>query len=175
MKRLALAVLLASLGLALAGCAGSGRKHTASSTGATESMLPPTQSKAHAPLLAAIGRDALTGVNLRHGASLLSPTRLAIVTVGSGSCPAVPNRLVVENPDTIRIHLTLGTYRRTGSSRLMRLVTHATRHTVCTADLTTTPMVIVINPKQINVHHRLTVYLYYYKTKKPLVRHAPPL
>ncbi len=81
---------------------------------------------------------------------------------------------MVENPDTIRIHLTQGTYRRTSSSHLLRL-TRASRHTVCTADLTTTPMVIVINPKQINVHHRLTVYLYYYKTTKPLVRHAPPL
>jgi hypothetical protein len=35
-------------------------------------------------------------------------------------------------------------------------------------------MGIVIDPKQIDVHHRLTVYLYYYKNKKPLGRYATP-
>lgn len=36
-------------------------------------------------------------------------------------------------------------------------------------------MVIAIDPKRIDVHHRLAVYLYYYKSKKPVVRYAPPL
>jgi hypothetical protein len=174
MKRRAPAVLLALLGLALAGCASNGGMHTATRARSVEPRQPPTQRHARPPRLVAIGRTALAGVNLRNGASLLSPARLAIVTAGSSSCPAVPDRLVVQNPDTVRIHLTRGTYRSVGNSHRLRLV-HASRHTICTDDFTTTPMVIAIDPKQINVHHRLTVYLYYYKSKKPIVRYAPPL
>ena len=75
----------------------------------------------------------------------------------------------------VRIHLTMGTFRPIAHSSRTRLVTHTSPHTICTADLTTTPMVIAINPAQINVHQPLTVYLYYYNTTKPIVRYAPPL
>jgi hypothetical protein len=163
MRRLSPAVLLAFLGLALAGCAGGDGKGSATH----RNDLPPP--------VVAIDRTALAGVDLRNGARFVSPSRLAIVTWGSGSCPAVPDRLVVQSPNTIRIHLALGTYRPVGSSHRARLVTPAPRHTICTADLTTTPMVLAIDEKRIDVNHRLTVYLYYYDSKKPLVRYAPPL
>ena len=161
MRGLPPVALLALLGLALAGCAGSGGNHTA-----TRTPLPST--------LVAIGRTALAGVDLRNGARLLSPRRLAIVTMGSISCPAIPDRLVVQSPHAIRIHLTMGTWRPTGSSHRLRLV-HASRHTICTSDLGPTPMVVAIDPRRIDVHRRLTVYLYYYRSKKPIVRYAPPL
>ncbi|HEX4323127.1 MAG TPA: hypothetical protein VHZ77_00690 [Gaiellaceae bacterium] len=163
MKRLVLTLLPAALGVALAGCGGSGGKHFVT-----------TRSSEGSSLVVAIGRNALAGVDLGNGATLLSPTRLAIVTSGSSSCPAVPNRLVVENPDTIRIHLTLGVFRPIGNSGRTRLVTHAT-HAICTADLTTTPMVIAIDPKRVDVHRPLTIRLYYYTSKKPITRTAPAL
>jgi hypothetical protein len=170
-------LLIASLVvLALAACGGSHRSATFVTNVSPVPSSPTASSPSSGyPVVLAIGRNALAGVNLGDGASLLSPTRLAIVTAGSGSCPAVPDKLVVENPDTIRLYLTMGTYGPIGNSHQMRLVTHVSRHTICTADLTTTPMVIAINPSQINVHHRLAVYLYYYKTKNPIVRYAQPL
>jgi hypothetical protein len=152
MKRLALVVLLASGGFVLAGCAGSGGK-----------------------LVVAGGRQAVSGVNLRTGARLLSPTRLAIVTSGSSSCPAVPDKLVVESRDRIRIHLTEGSWRRVGSSHRTVLVAHRSPNGICTTDLTTTPIVIAINPKQIDVYHRLTIRLYYYGLTQPVTRTVPPL
>ena len=175
MRRLLRVVPLALLGLAVAGCAGSGGRHTTTRTRTADTQAPAAHRSALPPPLVAIGRTALTGVNLRDGASLLSPRRLAIVTVGSGSCPAIPDRLVVQSPHTIRIHLTLGTWQPIGSSHRLRLVAHASRHTICTADLTTTPMVVAIDPKRVDVRHRLTVYLDYYTSKKPIVRYAPAL
>ncbi len=47
--------------------------------------------------------------------------------------------------------------------------------TACPADYTPTPFILSINPKQIDVHKQLTIRLYYPRTKKPLVRVAPPL
>jgi hypothetical protein len=47
-------------------------------------------------------------------------------------------------------------------------------------NLVISPVVIAINPKQINVHHRLTIRLYYPKGVirrylRPVVLTAPPL
>lgn len=113
MKRLAPSVVLVALGGALAGCAASGKHLPTVSPSASYPGRPSS------PHVLAIGRVALAGVDLRNGASLVSPTRLAIVTARSGSCPAVPNRLVVENPNTIRVHLT------------MRVVVPMPRRTIC--------------------------------------------
>jgi len=42
-------------------------------------------------------------------------------------------------------------------------------------NLVISPVVIQINPKQINVHHRLQLSLYYPLNKHPVVYHLPPL
>jgi hypothetical protein len=114
-------------------------------------------------------RRTIGGVNLRHSARFLPPTRLAILTWGSFTCPAVPNRLVVETPDTIRIHLTGGSWH----GELP--VAHLPPRGACTADHSSAVIVIAIDPKRINVQHRLTIRLYYYRIKKPELRTAPPL
>jgi hypothetical protein len=114
-------------------------------------------------------RRTIGGVNLRHSARFLSPTRLAILTWGSFTCPAVPNRLAVDTPDRIRIHLT------TGSWHGKRPVAHLPPGGACTADHSSAVIVIAIDPKLINVHHRLTIRLYYYSIKKPQISTALPL
>ena len=48
------------------------------------------------------------------------------------------------------------------------LVAHPPDGGICTTDLTTTPMAVAIDPKQIDVHHRLTIHLCYYDSKKPI-------
>ena len=102
-------------------------------------------------------------------AALVSPTRLRIVTLGSSSCPSVPDDLVVESPHTIRIHLTPG-------SRLDgQVVAHPPPGGVCTADYGMTPMAVAIDPKEIDVHSPLTVRFFYNDSKKPEVRTAAPL
>ncbi len=82
----------------------------------------------------------------------------------------MPDKLVVRSPRTLRIHLAVGSYDR------RHLVAHPPRpNGICTDDLTTTPMVIRIDPRQIDVRQRLTIQLYYYGGKKPQVVTAPPL
>jgi hypothetical protein len=149
MTRLALAALLGGLGVALAGCGGGGK-----------------------PLAVAVNRSEVAVGSLISD-RFLSPTRLLIVTSGSSSCPAVPDKLVVVGPDTIRIHLTEGSWRR--SSRRTVLVATPPPNRICSTDLTTTPMVVTVNPKQINVHRPLTIRLYYYGLTKPVIRTAPAL
>jgi hypothetical protein len=164
MRKLALAVLLGALGLA--GCAGSGGKHSS-----TPSVSVPTtgSDSQNTVRVVAGSRNTIDGVNLRNSARFLSPTRLAILTWGSTTCPAVPNRLVIETPNKIRIHLT------TGSWRGKLPVGHLPPSKACTADHSSTVIVIPIDPKRIDVHHRLTIRLYYYRIKKPEIRTAPPL
>jgi hypothetical protein len=157
MKRIA---LIGAAGLVLAGCAGS--HHAAS---------PPPRAHypvvVHSPLVLAMTHGS-PGVRLQKGAELLSPTRLGIVTVGSGSCPAVPDMLTLLGPDSLRIHLSLGAH------RVGKLVTHPLPNG-CTLDLTTTQMLIAIDPKQIDVHRPLRVKLVYYRSTKPEIRTAAPL
>lgn len=153
MKTLALSVLLAGLGLSLTACAGGGARSA------------PTGTRHSAPiarrrLVVAVGRKAVAGVDLRKGARLLSPTRLAIVTSGSSGCPETPKLLVVQSPHIIRIEL------------FRKIPLNATD---CPADYTATPFVVAIDPRQIDVHHRLTIRLLYPRATKPVVRIAPPL
>jgi phospholipase C len=153
MARVALVVLLAVSGLALAGC-GSG--------GGT--------------LLVAGGGRAVSGLDLGAGARLLSSTRLAIVTTASSSCPAVPDKLVVQGRHAIRLDLTEGSWRPAkGSHRRVLVAQRPPPNEPCTTGLKATPMVIAVNPKQIDVHHRLTLHLYYYFLARPVTLDAPPL
>jgi hypothetical protein len=108
-------------------------------------------------------------ISLHGGAQFISPTRLAIVTTGSSSCPSVPDELTVLLPGVIRIHLI------TGSWADGKLVAHAPPNGACTADYGTTPMVVAIDPKEIDVHHRVKVLFFYRNSKKPIVRVAAPL
>jgi hypothetical protein len=100
-------------------------------------------------------------------AQLVSPTRLSIATRGSGSCPWVPDGLTVLSPDTLAIHLSMGTYRN------RKLVAHPLPNG-CTLDLSTTQMLVGINPSQIDVHRPLTLRLFFNGTK-PEVRTLAPL
>src|SRR5438046_10625419 len=87
--------VLAALGFALVGCGGG--THSA-------------RRSSHLPLVFPVSPN----VRLPEGgAGFLSPTRLAITTYGSSSCPSVPDRLTVVSRNLIRIHLVTGT--RTGS------------------------------------------------------------
>ncbi len=159
MRKLA---LIAVAGLVLAGC---GSSHTASPAPAP-AVHPHYPVVVHSPLVLAI--PPRSGVKLQERAELLSPTRLGIVTAGSGSCPWVPNALTVLGPHTIRIHLSIGGYRNT------KLVTHRQAR-FCTADLSTTAMRVAIDPKEIDVHRPLTLRLFYDTSSRPDVRTAAPL
>jgi hypothetical protein len=166
MRKFALAVMLGAFALGLAGCAGSGGKDSATPSVSVKTTRSDSRNTVH---VVAGSRKTVDGVNLRSSARFLSPTRLAILTWGSTTCPAVPNRLVVETPDRIRIHLATGSWH----GRLP--VAHLPPGGACTADHSSTVIVIAIDPKRIDVHHRLTIRLYYYSIKKPEIRTAPPL
>ena len=160
MRRLA---LIAAAGIALAGCGGS---HASSSGPRPHSHYPLI---GYSPVVVAANRSA-PELPPRHFAQLVSPTRLEIVTWGSGSCPAVPDKLVVQSRHAIRIHLVLGSWTR------KRIVAHPPRpNGICTDDRRTTRMLVAIDPKRIDVHHSLTVSFFYYKGKKPQVWTAAPL
>jgi phospholipase C len=126
-------------------------------------------------LLIGGGRHAVSGADLRDGARFLSPTRLAIVTTASRSCPAVPDTLVVLSRHTIRIQLTEGSLRSNGSHRRVVVAQRPSATETCTTGLTATPVVIAIDPNQVDVHHRLTIRLFYYYLAKPATLIAPPL
>jgi hypothetical protein len=100
-------------------------------------------------------------LNQLHGRpGFLSPTRLVLIVAGSSSCPSVPDTRTIQNPDAVSIKLVS---KPIGGS------------TICTADSAGGPVVIAINPKQIDVHRRLTVSLYLPPTKRPSVYTVPPL
>jgi hypothetical protein len=166
MRKLALTLMLGAFALGFAGCADGAGKPSSTRLGAVQT----TRSDSHTTVHVIAGsRQTIDGVNLRNSARFLSPRRLAILTWGSTTCPAVPNSLVVETPNRIRIHLATGSWHR----RLP--VTRLPLEGACTADHSSAVIVIAINPKRIDVHHRLTISLYYYKSKKPESRTAPPL
>ena len=142
MKKLALIVLLMLLGVALAGCAGSGSK-TQATTAASKAETR-TPSNHNSPLVVAM-KHARLGSRLGR---LHSPTRLAIATIGSSGCPTQPKRLIVQRPDTIEIRLKV------------KNPPNGTNG-ICFADAHLTRYVLSINPSQINVHHRLTIRLDY--------------
>ena len=78
--------------------------------------------------------------------------------MSGGGCPPVPSRLTVLEPDAIRIDMT-----------------QPPSDGACTTELRIYPVVIQVDPKQIDVHRRLTVSLYYPQTKRPAVYHLPAL
>jgi hypothetical protein len=155
MKRLAFIVLVAALGLVVAGCGGSGSKHSL--------VVPVSRHVWH--------RVNLTGV----GARLISPTRLAFLTSGSSSCPSVPYQLIVQSPDSVRINLTMGSWRPTHGSVVGELVAQPPKNGICTADLLASPVAIAIDPTKINIHRPLKVRLYYPLAKHPTVFTAPAI
>lgn len=140
MKRLALIGLLGAVGLAVTGCgAGGSAKHSLA--------VPVSPQVWH--------RIELAGV----GARFISPTRLAFLTSGSGSCPPVPYRLTVRSPHSVRVDLTIVT----------------PKGGACTADLRIAPVAIAVDPSRIDVHRPLKVSLYYPLAKRPVVFTAPAL
>ena len=162
MKKLALIVLLVFLGVALAGCAGSGRK-TQATTAASKAETRAPSNPDNSPLIVAV-KHARLGSRL---ARLYSPTRLAIATIGSSGCPTLPKRLIVQRPDTIEIRLKVKNPPKGTNG-------------ICFADAHLTRYVLSINPSQINVHHRLTIRLYYPKgvisqRAHPVIVTAAPL
>jgi hypothetical protein len=175
MMRLAVTLTLLLLGLALAGCASSGGKR--STAGQSHA-----QARAYNLRVVAGNRNTLGRASSRRLPLFVSPQRLAIATWGSSNCLTVPAKLTVLGPDAIRIDLTPGSWRPTGTwhrvdgRRMprMRIVAHPPTNGICLADRTDTPMVVSI-PSQINVHHRLTIRFYYPLTKKPFIATVPPL
>jgi hypothetical protein len=128
----------------------------------TKTQRSPSSSngRAHSSLVVATKHVRLDDSTPR----LLSPTRLAIATIGSTGCPTVPERLTVQSPDAIQIHLEVKTPSNGN----------------CFADARLTRYVISINPSQINVHQRLTIRLDYPKGvvsngTRPVVVQAAPL
>ena len=152
MKRLA---VIAVAGIVLAGCGGS---HASSS--------PPRQ---HYPVVirppVVLPTPRLRGDLPR----LLSPTRLAIVTTGSSSCPSVPDELTYVDRHTLRLHLTVGSWTHGG------IVARPPPSGICTADLGPTTMAVAIDPKLIDVHSALTVRVYANGSETPGVYPIAPL
>jgi hypothetical protein len=176
-KRLAFLLPLMAFGLALVGCAGGGGSQSSTSAGPTNGPRPmPLGTR---PLVVPVGPEGMRVLENLRAPRFLSPRRLALFTAGSSNCPSAPARLVVETPHAIRIDLAIGSWLRIGSSRRMQ-VRHRPPGGVCLQDLVTSPVVVAIDPKRIDVHHRLRVSLYYRKgvirsQKRPVVFTAPPL
>jgi hypothetical protein len=182
MRALATAAAVIAGVLVGSGCAGSSAKQTAPPT--TSSALPQavaqhSSNNGTGPLVIAISANAMRGLK-RHlySARFLSPTRLAIPgIIGSSNCPSVPVKLIVRSPHAIRVDLVVGSWSRTASGLRVR-VPHSPN--LCLDDLVPSPVVISINPKQIDVRHPLKVSLYYPKGvvrryKRPVVVTVPPL
>jgi hypothetical protein len=163
MRRLGLVVLLAMIGFAIAGCAGSSGKQTSTPTASEKPQTRASPTHGSAPRsvrIVKVSRTQLHRLRLAgHGAAFLSPTRLAFLTSRSSNCRGVPATIAVATPDSLRV----------------RLKETKPANDICLANLLIEPVVIAISPKQINVHHRLAVRLYYPRTKRPVVFTALPL
>jgi hypothetical protein len=163
MRKLGLIVLLAMIGFAMAGCAGASGKQTPLTTATKESQTAASPIYEAAPRsvhIVTLPRAQTHKLRLAgHGAAFVSPTRLAFETSGSSNCRGVPSTLSVTTPDSI----------------LVRMKEEKPPNGICLADLVIEPVVVAISPKQINIHHALTVRLYYPRSKHPAVFTAPPL
>lgn len=163
--------------LVASGCAGSHRTKTSIPTGPTP-IVRTSPSKGR-PLVVPTSPNAMRRLK-RHlrGPRFLSPTRLAIPGIaGSSNCPSVPVKLIVQRPHAIRIDLVVGSWNRTASGLRVRVPRSPG---LCLQDLVPTPVVLSINPRQIDVHHRLRVSLYYpegviRRYERPVVGTVPPL
>ena len=91
--------------------------------------------------------ERLPGVTIpASGATFTSPTKLAFVTFGSGSCPMLPTTLATVGLGAIRL----------------RVVEHdGPAGTSCLLDVAPTAVEIAIDPQRIDVHAPLTVFLVY--------------
>jgi hypothetical protein len=165
--KLAFIALLGAVAITAAGCAGS-RGTPTPSISTSRATYP--QGSSRWPIVVPVSPKALAGLRLRSLPRFLSPTRLVIYTLGSGSCPAVPDRLVVVSPHSIRIHLTLGSWRGKVPVAKSPRPSYG-----CTSDLRATTMAVAVDPRQIAVYRRLTIRFYYYDRKQPITRTAPPL
>lgn len=92
-------------------------------------------------------------------AELRSPTRLGFMTAGSGSCPSLPTTLDVVDPDTIRMEMAV--YDPSGGA--------------CTADVSTTTVVVAIDPARIDVTRTLHIQLVDSLGGTPMTLVAPGL
>jgi hypothetical protein len=161
MRKLGLVVLLATIGFALAGCAGASRRQTATTSDKSQAKLSQTYPSAPRPAhIVTLSREKMHQLKLQgHGAGFVSPTLLAVETSGSSNCRGVPATLTVTSPDAVRV----------------RLKEEQPANGFCLTDLVIEPVVIAISPQEINVHHQLSVRLYYPRTKRPLLFTAAPL
>lgn len=158
MTKLGAGLLLAAISFAITACAGTGRQTPANTV--PKSQKPAYQAHPSAPRSFRVVRTPAIRMSLLrgHGAAFLSPTRLAFLTSGSSNCPAIPATPSVETPHAIRI----------------RLKDKIPSSGICLTDLVIKPVVIAIDPNQVNVHHRMTIRLYYPHTNRPVVFTAPP-
>ncbi len=187
MRALATAVAVLSTLLAASGCGGSGAKPTAHYT-----TTPPTNGNAMSQPVAQRSSNSGAGplvvpisAKRRHSlepTSLCRPFPLADSSGNSGdcrqqNCPSVPDKLIVRSPHAIWVDLVTGSWSRTASGRRVE-VPHSPG--ICLDDLHPVPVVIAIDPRQVDVHHQLKVSLYYPKGairryKRPVVVTVPPL
>lgn len=154
-KWFALTPPLVVFGIVLTGCAGSGGRHRVTAADAKAQISEVSSHRGRSPLVVTVGPN----VPLKHKRlpRFLSPTRLAIATVGSTGCPTVPNRLDVRSPHAIKIRLKVKT----------------PPNGACFDNAFFTRYAVAINPSQVDVHHRLSVRLYY--PKGVIRRYKPPV
>ena len=156
MKRIA---LIAAAGLVLSGC-----------TGPWSS--PPLRQHYQRQQYPVVVRSPIVeakppGVHLRALAQFVSPTRLAIATMGSSSCPSVPDELFIPGRHTIVIHLTVGSW--------VNGEPVARSPGACTADYGPTPMLVAIDPNKVDVQRPLRLRLLYPNSTTPTLRTVAPL
>jgi hypothetical protein len=95
----------------------------------------------------------------------------------AATAPSVPDKLIARSPHAIWIDLVTGSWGRTASGRRVEVPRSPG---ICLDDLHPVPVVIAIDPRQIDVHHQLKVSLYYPKGairryRRPVVVTVPPL
>ena len=178
MRTPAIAIVVLATVLVASGCAGSGTAKPATSVVWPAAVDPAGSTSVARPVVLPISPKGMRGLDPPQAARFLSSTRLAIAGIaGSSNCPSVPDKLVVRSPHAIRLDLVIGSWSKTASGLRVR-VPHSPG--ICLDDLVPTPVVIAIDPQQIDVHHQLKVSLYYPKTvirryKRPVVFTVPPL
>lgn len=95
------------------------------------------------------------GIDSRGLPRIVSPTRLGLMVSGSGHCPPLPDELVVLSPHTIRIHFAAPT---------------------CSLlDYALTPMLVAIDPTDVDVKRPITLRLFLANSKKPEVLTMTPV
>lgn len=171
--------VLATSVVFVAGCASSHAKSAAVADGARPTTVVRAGSSSGTRSLdVPISPETARRLKRLHGARFISPVHLAIPAIlGSSNCPSVPVELVVQSPHAIRIDLAVGSWGRTASGLRVR-VPHRPR--ICLSDLVLdSPVVIAVDPKRIDVRHRLTIRLFYPKGvvlryRRPVFVNAPP-